>query len=371
MLETESARRWLQRWDRQQEMYIADREERFAVIADVVEAAAQRPDPLIVDLGCGPGSLAARLVERLPSARVVGVDADPLLLGMARAAYGDRPGLRFVEGDLRTPGWFDALPLDESPDALVSTTALHWMNRRAFGRLVADAAARLRPGGVFVNGDHADEGDLQPHLDRLLDAVRAGRERRTGAGGAEDWQAWWTAVERPRPSSPTWWPPAARSASSTPSPTPRPSPSRSPCCGPPDSPRSARSGRPATTASWSRSSSDDGRGLAPCLSVLRQPYRRRVRESAGTCRRIRHCSDVAGLLSRRVLRHQIAARTTKETAMMTTPEPFLRAEVDYRRDRIRADFAAIARRREARRARQRPVARRAAAQLTERLAAGS
>jgi SAM-dependent methyltransferase len=196
MLATETAHHWLDRWDRQQEVYIADREERFAVIADVVEAVAERPDPLVVDLGCGPGSLAARLLERLPGASVVGVDADPLLLGMARAGYGDRPGLQFVEGDLRTSGWAGRLGLDRAPDALVSTTALHWMNRRQFGRLVTDAAELLRPGGVFVNGDHVYEGDLQPHLDRLQLAVRAGRERRVRAGGDEDWKAWWDAVER-------------------------------------------------------------------------------------------------------------------------------------------------------------------------------
>ncbi|MGH3481494.1 MAG: class I SAM-dependent methyltransferase, partial [Nocardioidaceae bacterium] len=96
MLATNTARQWLDRWDRQQEVYIADREERFAVIGDVVEAASDRPDPLIVDLGCGPGSLAARLTDRMPEARVVGIDSDPLLLEMARAGYGDRPGLRFV-----------------------------------------------------------------------------------------------------------------------------------------------------------------------------------------------------------------------------------------------------------------------------------
>lgn len=196
MIATETAHRWLDRWDRQQEIYIADREERFAVIADVVAAvAAGRPDPLVVDLGCGPGSLAARLLDRLPRARVVGVDADPLLLGMARSGYGDRRGLRFVEGDLRTRDWVDRLDLDRAPDALVSSTALHWMNRRQFGRLVTDAAELLPPGGVFVNGDHVEEGDLQPHLDEVLRAVRAGRERRVRAGGDEDWKAWWNAAE--------------------------------------------------------------------------------------------------------------------------------------------------------------------------------
>jgi SAM-dependent methyltransferase len=194
-LAADTARHWLERWDRQQEVYITDREERFAVIGDVVEAAVDRPDPLIVDLGSGPGSLAVRLADRLPGATVVGIDSDPLLLAMARSAYGDRPGLRFVEGDLRTPGWQHLLDLDRAPDALVSTTALHWMNRSQLSRLITDVAGLVRPGGVFVNGDHIEDGDLQPLLDRITRAVHSARERRTHAGGSEDWQAWWSAVE--------------------------------------------------------------------------------------------------------------------------------------------------------------------------------
>jgi SAM-dependent methyltransferase len=194
-LTADTARHWLDRWDRQQEVYIADREERFAVIADVVEAAVDRADPLIVDLGCGPGSLAVRLADRFPDAAVVGIDSDPLLLAMAQSAYGDRPGLRFVEGDLRTPGWHRRLDLDRAPDAVVSTTALHWMNRGQLSRLITELARLVRPGGVFVNGDHVEDGDLQPRLDRLTRAVHSARERRTHAGGNEDWQAWWSAVE--------------------------------------------------------------------------------------------------------------------------------------------------------------------------------
>ena len=45
---------WLDRWDAQQRTYVPEREERFAVIADVVEASpASRPR--VLDLGCGPG----------------------------------------------------------------------------------------------------------------------------------------------------------------------------------------------------------------------------------------------------------------------------------------------------------------------------
>ena len=70
-LDPATARSWIERWDRQQEVYIANREERFTALVDAVEAAAGRTDPLVVDLGCGPGSLAVRLLARLPRATVI------------------------------------------------------------------------------------------------------------------------------------------------------------------------------------------------------------------------------------------------------------------------------------------------------------
>src|ERR1700754_1413972 len=95
VLTHDAATEWIARWDRQQEGYLPDREERFTALIDAVEALG-RSDPLVIDLGCGPGSLSARLLERLPAATVVSVDADPLLLGLGRAAY---PRLTFVSAD--------------------------------------------------------------------------------------------------------------------------------------------------------------------------------------------------------------------------------------------------------------------------------
>ena len=41
-LDAAAARDWIDRWDRQQEVYMADREERFTALIDAVEAAAGR-----------------------------------------------------------------------------------------------------------------------------------------------------------------------------------------------------------------------------------------------------------------------------------------------------------------------------------------
>src|ERR1700722_15244043 len=122
-LDAAAARDWIDRWDRQQEVYMADREERFTALIDAVEAAAGRPDPLVLDLGCGPGSLAARRPPRLPEATVVAVDADPVTLALGRAGYASVPGLRFVDVDLRESGWASRLRLEGRPpgDAVGAT----------------------------------------------------------------------------------------------------------------------------------------------------------------------------------------------------------------------------------------------------------
>lgn len=194
-LDTARARYWLDRWDRQQEYYMPDREQRFEVIGDVLDELLDRPDPLIVDLGVGPGTLSERLLRRFPAATVVGVDADPLLLRLAELTLGsDR--FRTVFADLRADGWLDALGLERAPDAFVSTTALHWMNRMPLRALIATCASALGPGGVFVDGDHLYEGAAGPRLDELGRSLTARRARRLDATGGEDWAAWWEAVER-------------------------------------------------------------------------------------------------------------------------------------------------------------------------------
>jgi len=61
---------------------------------------------------------------------------------------------------------------------------------------------------------------------------------------------------------------------------------------------------------------------------------------------------------------------TQETTMLSTQEPFLSSELEFRRNQIRDQFAASAQRK-ARRARRLPAARRAAGILSGRLATGS
>ena len=163
---------WINRWDAQQQLYMPDREERFTALIDAVEAGTGRNDPLVLDLGCGPGSLAVRLLDRIPGAHVVAIDSDPLLLTLGRAGYGDRAGLRFADQDLRAPSWAGALALDRLADAAVSTTALHWLDADALRGMYAQLATVLRPGGLLLDGDHLKEDEAAaPTLARLGEAL--------------------------------------------------------------------------------------------------------------------------------------------------------------------------------------------------------
>jgi SAM-dependent methyltransferase len=195
-LTADVAQAWIDRWDLQQQVHMPDREERFTALIDAVEAVAGRPDPLVLDLGCGPGSLATRLLDRLRGATVIAIDADSVLLALGRAAGVGRAGLRFADQDLRSPGWAAALGLDRPADAVVSTTALHWLAPADLATMFAEAASVLRPGGVLLNGDHLAEDERTAptlaHLGRAL--IEAEDHRQFPAGHPESWTGWWTAA---------------------------------------------------------------------------------------------------------------------------------------------------------------------------------
>ncbi len=191
-LSTETANLWVERWERQQQRYAIDREERFTVIADVVEHVTQGHParPLVVDLGCGPGCLSDRLARRLPGADIVGADMDPLLLELARARHGG--AVRYVETVLGRDGWIEDLGLDRPLDAAVSTTALHYLPPQDLSRIYRRLAEVIRPGGVLVNGDHLAPDSAAP----AAIAAHVGRRRaeRQSAFEHEEWDAWWDAV---------------------------------------------------------------------------------------------------------------------------------------------------------------------------------
>ncbi|MEV5612274.1 class I SAM-dependent methyltransferase [Streptomyces sp. NPDC052225] len=181
-------RAWQDSWDRQQEWYMPDREERFRVMLDMVEAFVG-PAPRVLDLACGTGSITDRLLKRFPEATSVGVDLDPALLAIARGTFEGDERVSFVTADLKNPQWTSALPHD-SYDAVLTATALHWLHSEPLAALYGRLGPLVRDGGVFMNADHM----IDPSTPRINAAERALRHARMDAaktGGAVDWAEWW------------------------------------------------------------------------------------------------------------------------------------------------------------------------------------
>ncbi|MFS8513237.1 MAG: class I SAM-dependent methyltransferase [Planifilum fulgidum] len=138
---------WQQRWDRQQERYLPYREQSFEAMVQCV-AEGVRGRGRILDLACGCGSVTERLLKKLPKLQVVGVDIDPVLLKIARGAFEGDERVRWMERDLCDPDWSADLE-PESFDAVVTATALHWLEESVLLRVYRDVARLLRPGGCL------------------------------------------------------------------------------------------------------------------------------------------------------------------------------------------------------------------------------
>ncbi|MEX0426967.1 trans-aconitate 2-methyltransferase [Nocardioides sp. DS6] len=185
---------WLDRWDRQQTAYLPLREARFEVMFQAVERLRGR-EVTILDLACGPASLSQRFLTRNPAARSIGVDMDPVLLELGRRNLGDQDGrLTLRRADLTDPGWTDLLA-GERIDAVLTTTALHWLAADQLVRLYRQLADLLPEGAVFLDGDHMAYDVAEPTLQHLALMMKAEREQVFERDGDEDYAQWWTALE--------------------------------------------------------------------------------------------------------------------------------------------------------------------------------
>ncbi|GAB3051929.1 class I SAM-dependent methyltransferase [Sediminivirga luteola] len=178
-------------WERQQDSYVTHRRLRFETAMLALEA--WRPGPeLIVDIGSGPGSFSRLLLQRFPSARVIAIDHDPSLLRLAEhnlAEFGSRAVI--ADADLTDPSWMRAV--DADPDAIVSSTALHWLTTGQLMGLLEQLAQVLPAGRLFLNLDHYSQlapGSL-PEAAAIADATR--RRAAADAAGVPDWESWWEA----------------------------------------------------------------------------------------------------------------------------------------------------------------------------------
>ena len=121
-----------------------------AMAAAVVDRLDLEGHETVLDAGCGTGRVSELLLERLPTGRVIAVDADPDMVRVASEHLAERA--QVFRADLLD------LTLDEPVDAVLSTATFHWVldHQALFHRLFSV----LRPGGHLV-AQCGGEGNIE------------------------------------------------------------------------------------------------------------------------------------------------------------------------------------------------------------------
>lgn len=105
-----------------------------------------RPGMRLLDAGCGPGSITAGLARRVAPGEVVGVDAEPSVLALARERGAGLPNLRFEEASVY------GLPFgDDSFDAAYAHQLLQHLTDPPAA--LRELARVVRPGGLVAVRD--------------------------------------------------------------------------------------------------------------------------------------------------------------------------------------------------------------------------
>lgn len=185
---------WLKRWDKMQKGYLPWREHAYNLMFKAL--AYWMPEKFVaLDIACGPGAISSRLLAHFPQAHCIGIDFDPILLAIGRQTLGDGGGrMTWIEADLRDPAWLGHLSV-ETVDAVVSSTALHWLASDELMGLYARLGRLVRLGGILLNAD-----EMRPASPRLWpffhDWSRRAWQDSFASADTEDWEQFWKAIAR-------------------------------------------------------------------------------------------------------------------------------------------------------------------------------
>ena len=132
----------------------------------LLEQAAISDGQRVLDLGCGTGTLAIMAKQRHPGAQLIGLDADPEMLGRAaEKASGEGVEVRLDEG------FSNQLPYaDRSFDRVLSSLFFHHLSGEVKRSTIAELTRVLVPGGELHVADWGRASD--PVMRALFVGVR-------------------------------------------------------------------------------------------------------------------------------------------------------------------------------------------------------
>lgn len=125
----------------------------FEAIGNALRRDAGGQPVRVLELGSGPGFLAAHLLGVMPNLQYVALDFSAAMHQLAR----ERLGLavrqvRFVERDLRDPDWHHGMPLF---DHVITNQTVHELrHRRHATKLHRQVRDLLGPNGSYLVSDH-------------------------------------------------------------------------------------------------------------------------------------------------------------------------------------------------------------------------
>lgn len=182
--------RWYERWEQMLSCYNPGREARIHLLLSIPELP-DTAQPKILDLGAGPGSTGLSVLRQHPGARIMAVEADPVMVMMGQEvinARGLAARFEYLHADIRDGSWWPVYA--DHFDLVVSATALHWLNAEHYREVCERAYAVLKPGGWFMNCDH-----VASRYPALQERYRTWREQRVQrafqALAADQWDDYW------------------------------------------------------------------------------------------------------------------------------------------------------------------------------------
>jgi ubiquinone/menaquinone biosynthesis C-methylase UbiE len=134
----------------------------------------------VLDLACGSGTMAVLVKRQYPQLSVIGFDADPKILALARAkAQGAGMDIRFDEG------LSNALPYGEDEfDVVFSSLFFHHLDSGSKARTLQEILRVLRPGGILHVCDWGRPSNVALRLSfgfvRMLDGLEVTRDNAQG-----------------------------------------------------------------------------------------------------------------------------------------------------------------------------------------------